>query len=1071
MAPLALGEAKVMPSRKTPLRQLVDSLQERAKELNCLYRIDEILTDPIQPMSEVCRQVVETLPEGWKYAEDCAARLEVAGDHCQTSGFKETSWLLTAPIILENQQVGTLSVCYTDEKPPADEGPFLKEERKLLDTIAQRIGFYLMRRNLRQVLECLKSTGSPSAERDGAEWGVILDFLRRTDPQLLRRITRRMVNYLGLSGVVEVETLLHRVASVDQDAAERTSDNVPLPRSQLMDLAQVSGEVFEIAARCLGEEEMLTSIRTWIDEERSSFLIEILEDQSRPFSAIVESIERHRSLIGDTDHLPVPFRRTLNTALLRCLFSEDTAYLDAAKDMVEIEDVYDLVRNVLYPAHGHGKLGGKSAGLFLAMQLLRKAGEGSELLRGVRMPRTWYLSSNCQQEFLKYNNLGELYYRKYMSIEHVRQEYPHIIDLLKSCYFPPEISRRLALALEDFGDRPVIVRSSSLLEDRTGSSFAGKYKSLFLPNRGTREERLEALQDAIAEVYASTFGPDPIEYRAERRLLDVHEEMGILIQQVVGQRMGGYFLPAYSGVALSHNEFRWSARIRRRDGLLRLVPGLGTRAVDRVGDDYPILLAPGQPGLRVNVTPDEAMRYSPRWVDVINLETCTFETLELQALLRECGGDYPAIRQIVSVVEEDRIRKPIGLEPDFGEDDLVVTFEGLINDTPFVERMAAIVKVLSEKLGGPVDVEFASDGTDLYLLQCRAQSRAEDFAPAPIPRNLPREAVLFSAHRSISNGRVPDITHIVFIDPDRYAELEDPRDLRNVGKAVGRLNKLLPRRQFVLIGPGRWGSRDIKLGVPVTYADISNAAVLMEVARKRGNYVPELSFGTHFFQDLVESDIRYIPLYPDEPEEFLDETFLRRAPNLLLEMIPELRRLADVVRVIEAQHKKEGQVLRILLNSDLDEALGIFDNPRAAAVVARGSPDTMVEVPSEAHWRWRLRMVERIARDLDPDRFGVQALYVFGSVKNATAGPSSDIDLLIHDAGSGRKREALDLWLDGWSRSLAETNYLRTGYKNEGLLDVHYVTDDDIEKQTSFAAKIDAVTDAARRLPLARRTP
>jgi hypothetical protein len=273
----------------------------------------------------------------------------------------------------------------------------------------------------------------------------------------------------------------------------------------------------------------------------------------------------------------------------------------------------------------------------------------------------------------------------------------------------------------------------------------------------------------------------------------------------------------------------------------------------------------------------------------------------------------------------------------------------------------------------------------------------------------------------------------------------------------------------VLIGPGRWGSRDIKLGVPVTYADISNAAVLMEVARKRGNYVPELSFGTHFFQDLVESDIRYIPLYPDEPEEFLDETFLRRAPNLLLEMIPELRRLADVVRVIEAQHKKEGQVLRILLNSDLDEALGIFDNPRAAAVVARGSPDTMVEVPSEAHWRWRLRMVERIARDLDPDRFGVQALYVFGSVKNATAGPSSDIDLLIHDAGSGRKREALDLWLDGWSRSLAEMNYLRTGYKNPGLLDVHYVTDGDIEKRTSFAAKIDAVSDAARRVRLRRR--
>jgi hypothetical protein len=129
----------------------------------------------------------------------------------------------------------------------------------------------------------------------------------------------------------------------------------------------------------------------------------------------------------------------------------------------------------------------------------------------------------------------------------------------------------------------------------------------------------------------------------------------------------------------------------------------------------------------------------------------------------------------------------------------------------------------------------------------------------------------------------------------------------------------------------------------------------------------------------------------------------------------------------------------------------------------------MVAAPVEAHWRWRLRMVERIAIDLDPDRFGVKALYVFGSAKNATAGPSSDVDLLVHDEGPGRKREELGLWLDGWSRSLAEANYLRTGYQSDGLLDIHFVTDDDIQKQTSYAAKIGAVTDAARPLRLSRR--
>ncbi len=1059
-----------MAPQETSIHQLLESLQERAKELNCLYRVDEILADPKRSIGEVSQQIVEAIAPGWKYPDDCAVRLTLNDHRHETAAFTDTPWFLRAPVQAEGQEVGVLSVHYTTEKPQADEGPFLKEERKLIDTIADRIGFFVTRRNLSRAYESLESARGLSRERESTEWGVILDFLRRTDPDLLRRITRRIINYLELSGIAEASELLRDVASVEASAFDQAGDNVPQRKSRLRDLMPVSAQAFQIAARTMGEEQMVASIRSWIDEERSGFLIEVLEDQSRSLSAVVEAIARHHSHIGGTDQLSVPFRRTLNAALLRRLFSDETAYLTVAKDIVELQDFYDLVEHIIYPLHGHGKLGGKSAGLFLADRLLRKAGESSEMFRGIKVPKTWYVSSDAVMEFLSYNNLRELYFRKYMDIEHVRHEYPHIVQLLKNSHFPAEISGGLSLALDDFADRPVIVRSSSLLEDRIGSSFAGKYKSLFLPNTGSREERLEALRDAIAEVYASTFAPDPIEYRAERGLLDVHEEMGIMIQEVVGRRIGAYFLPAFSGVALSHNEFRWSARIRRSDGLLRLVPGLGTRAVDRVGDDYPILLAPGQPGLRVNVTPDEVVRYSPRWVDVINLETSSFETIPFRTLVRQSGGDYPSIRHLVSIVEDQRIRKPTALEPDCDKDDVVVTFEGLLTETPFVKQMEAILHLLRDKLGGPVDFEFASDGNDLYLLQCRSQSHSVEFAPASIPRNLPRETLLFAAHRSISNGRVPEISHIVYVDPDRYTDLGRLQDLRNVGRAVGRLNKLLPRRRFIMIGPGRWGSRgDIKLGVPVTYADISNTAVLMEVARTKGSYVPELSFGTHFFQDLVESDIRYIPLYPDEPEGFLDETYLRRAPNLMPDLVPEFRDLADVVRVIEVARPGEPRVLRVLMNADLDEAVGLFDVPRAAPDELRAPEDLVDSRPGEAHWRWRLRMAERIAADLDADRFGVKALYVFGSVKNATAGPGSDIDLLVHDGGPNRHRQDLDLWLGGWSRSLAETNYLRTGYQSDGLLDVHYVTDDDIRNQTSYAVKINAVTDAARPLLLHRR--
>ena len=451
-----------MSAQDTPIQQLVESLEERAKELDCLYRVDTVLSDPTRPLAEICRGLVEALPAGWKYSESCAVRLSLGGVRCQSSSLEETEWFLTAPILVEGQESGLLSVYYSEEHPLADEGPFLIQERKLIDTIAERVGFFVVRRNLRKAHESWQSTQSLSSGEERADWGVILEFLRRTDPELLRRITRRMINHLGLSGVAEAEDLLRKTASAGDAIAGQAGDNVPLRRTQPQDLVTVSEEAFGIAARNFGEEEMVSSIRTWIDEERSAFLIEVLEDQSGTLSQVVESIERHRSHIGDASHLSLPFRRTLSAAMLRRLFSDETAYLNVAKDFVGLEDVYDLVKQIVYPLHGHGKLGGKAAGLFLADQLVRKGGESSELLRGIKVPKTWYVSSNALLEYLSYNNLRELYFRKYMSIEHVRQEYPHIVYLLKNSHFPPEISRGLALALEDFGDRPIIVRSSSL---------------------------------------------------------------------------------------------------------------------------------------------------------------------------------------------------------------------------------------------------------------------------------------------------------------------------------------------------------------------------------------------------------------------------------------------------------------------------------------------------------------------------------------------------------------------------------------------------------------------------------
>jgi pyruvate,water dikinase len=290
--------------------------------------------------------------------------------------------------------------------------------------------------------------------------------------------------------------------------------------------------------------------------------------------------------------------------------------------------------------------------------------------------------------------------------------------------------------------------------------------------------------------------------------------------------------------------------------------------------------------------------------------------------------------------------------------------------------------------------------------------------------------------------------------------------MREVGRTVGRLNKILPKRQFILVGPGRWGSRgDIKLGVPVTYSEINNTAMLIEIARKRGNYLPELSFGTHFFQDLVEASIRYLPLYPDDPTTVFKELFFRRSNNVLAQMLPEYAHLADTIHVIDVPSQTKGLVLKVLMNSDLDQAVGLLASPQQK-LESPESERIVVDKAGSEHWRWRYRMAQKIAATLDPHRFGIKTLYLIGSTKNETAGPASDIDLMLHFQGNDEQKRDLMSWLEGWSLCLSEINFLRTGYRVDSLLDVHLVTDKNIAERDSFAVKIDAITDPVWKLPM-----
>ncbi|HSM13714.1 MAG TPA: PEP/pyruvate-binding domain-containing protein [Thermoanaerobaculia bacterium] len=1063
-----------------PIDRVLRELQERAKELACLYRVTGILSRGTPTVEDAVRAVLSVLPQGWQFPGICVARAELGRHVFEPKVFEPTPWVQSAPITARGQPVGKIEVFYTEPRPAADEGPFLVEERRLLETVAERLGQYVAER---EASLAERPQRGPDAERS-AGWWIVLEFLRQTDRVLLGRVGRRMIVHLCWNGVAQAEELLRRIAPGPPDPAA-LDDNQPLPRAHPIADAETTEAAFRLAPGFLSDEEILVLIQGWIREEKIAHLKRAVERADTPLPDLVDALQRFRQGGIEENDLSVATQLGLRASLARRFLTDQLEVINIAKQVLTVSDFYDLSQRLVAPARSHGRIGGKSAGLFVAAKIVERAREYSELLGEIRVPRSWYVPADGILDFITHNDLSEVHSRKYLEPERIRLEYPHLVQLFKSSYFSPEILRGLGVVLDDLEGRPIIVRSSSLLEDRLGSAFSGKYKSLFLANTGRKRERLTALTDAIAEVYASVFAPDPLEYRARRGFLDLHEEMGILIQEVVGTRLGRWFLPVFSGVAFSNNEFRWSSRIRREDGLLRLVPGLGTRAVDRLADDYPVLVAPGQPGLRVNQTVDEAERYSPKKADVVDLETGSFESIEIRDLLAAHGPELPLSRQLLSVVDGDRLRRPDGLV-DFARDRLVVSFDGLTRETSFVPRMRALLDLLRERLGTPVDVEFACDGQDLYLLQCRPQGSTLGDLPAPIPTDLPPERVLFTADRYVSNGNLPDLTHVVYVDPDAYAVLELHR-LREVAAAVGRLNRLLPKRGFALMGPGRWGSRgDIRLGVPVTYADISNAAVLIEIARQRGGYVPDLSFGTHFFQDLVESSIRYLPLYPDDPEVVFADEFFSGGPNLLERLAPDLAALRDVVRVIDVRERTAGLVLQIRMNGELDRAVGFL--ARAAAGSATGksttgaaretaaAPEngTIVEPwRDEDHWRWRQCMAERFAADLDPQRFGVVAVYLFGSSRTADAGPASDIDLLVEvvDGLEPARRRELEAWIEGWSRALAEVNRLRTGIERDGLLDVHLVSETEVRARSGVAARIDALGETARLLPLAGGPP
>ncbi|MBI9043022.1 MAG: PEP/pyruvate-binding domain-containing protein [Anaerolineaceae bacterium] len=602
--------------------------------------------------------------------------------------------------------------------------------------------------------------------------------------------------------------------------------------------------------------------------------------------------------------------------LIRSIISEQLRYINIAKDWFSIADLMDIRQRKI----GAGRIGGKAAGMLLAHSILSQK-VNPELRKNLRIPESYFIGATEFYPFMSINGLMHWLDQKYKDEDQMRSEFPQIMEEFESGELHQDLSEKLIELLVKIGNKPLIVRSSSLLEDNFGTAFAGKYDSVFLPNQGTLEENLKALTCGVGHIYGSAVNPNALLYRRQRGLQDYDERMGILIQVVEGEAFGPYYMPHAAGVAFSRNYYRWNPQIKSDNGFVRLVWGLGTRAVDRVGNDYPRLIALSHPLLRPSNDPKSIRRYSQQFIDLIDLEENCIKTMSVKDVL---DPKYPPLRYIAQLDKDGYFSSIRSRMIDTSSGELVITFDSFLQRTSFAEQMREILQILEGIYAEPVDMEFAlkidldtvgSPEINYTILQCRPQSRLEEKFPSAAESIVDRDKLIFESHFVVPQGYLDKVEYVVFIPHEAYYALPEMHHRIKLARTIGKVNAALKDQSFVFAGPGRWGSSNSDLGVPVDYGDIYNSQALIELAGKGVGVEPEPSLGTHFFQDLMEAQIFPLAIFFGAEKTLFNHDFFYETPNRVEDWIEIDALMKDCLRVIRVSDFEDDHFLRIIMDS------------------------------------------------------------------------------------------------------------------------------------------------------------
>jgi len=587
--------------------------------------------------------------------------------------------------------------------------------------------------------------------------------------------------------------------------------------------------------------------------------------------------------------------------LSRVVIGREKRMLSLANDYFTLEDLLNIKDRLI----GTGFIGGKSVGMLLARNILRRDKE-YDWSGCLELHDSFYIGSDVFYSYIVQNG----WWKTLMS-QKTKEGYFESARELKAKMlrgvFPEEVREQFQLMIEYFGQSPIIVRSSSLLEDAFGNAFARKYESFFCVNQGTPEQRFEAFEESVRLVFASTMNEDALTYRLQRGLDQQDEQMALLVQRVSGAYRKHYFFPEVAGVGLSYNTFVWKQGMDPRAGMLRIVFGLGTRAVNRVENDYSRIVALDAPLVKPHGDMADIRRFSQHDVDVLNIEDNRFHSLSLLQIINE-GLE---VRLDLMGERDAEASERLQSTGRAAQDIWVLTFDEFLATTPFTEIMSRMLKILEKVYQYPVDIEFTaninSEGRlQVNLLQCRPFQTKGRNIHVDIPEKILNNRIFLRQEGNFMGGSVSQpLSRIIYVDPLGYTKLS-LSEKYDVARLVGRLNKLIENREEMptaLFGPGRWGTTVPAMGVPVTFSEINNITAIAEIAYQGGSLIPDLSFGTHFFQDLVEMDIFYMAIYPDREEVLFNREWLESMPNIMVELLPRDSRYEEIVRVYDVREQ------------------------------------------------------------------------------------------------------------------------------------------------------------------------